>query len=110
MTLIQQLATILIAAVANMTTRIVPFKLFRDQNGHVSPYIDGLGKFLPPAIMAMLVVYCYRSVNWLGASHGLPDLIAGIVTVIVHLIWRSLFTSLILGTVAYIVLINFVFK
>lgn len=110
MTLIQQLATIVIAATANMATRIIPFKLFRDQDGKVSPYIDGLGKFLPPAIMAMLVVYCYRSVNWLGTSHGLPELIAGIVTVVVHLIWRSLFTSLILGTAAYIILINFLFK
>nr|WP_306309859.1 AzlD domain-containing protein [Limosilactobacillus kribbianus] len=39
----------------------------------------------------------------------MPDLIAGLITVLVHLWRRSMFLSLIVGTVSYILLINFAF-
>lgn len=111
MTVIQQILTIAIAAVTNFLTRLLPFQLFAQHvNGdQLSPFIDGLGKFLPPAIMGMLVVYCYRDVNFLAGSHGLPDLIAGLTTVLVHLWKNSMFLSLVVGTGTYIVLVNFVF-
>ncbi|MDC2843117.1 branched-chain amino acid transporter permease [Limosilactobacillus mucosae] len=72
-------------------------------------FVTGLGRFLPAAIMGMLVVYCYRNVNWLGGTHGLPEVIAGVVTVIVHLWKHSLFLTLIVGTLCYMLLINFIF-
>lgn len=111
MTVIEQILTVAIAAVTNFITRVLPFTLFtsKDDDAKVSPFIDGLGKFLPPAIMGMLAVYCYRNVQFTSGNHGLPDIIAGLVTVIVHLWKKSMFLSLIVGTVTYILLVNFAF-
>ena len=36
------------------------------------------------AMMAMLVVYGLRSTNWLGADHGLPELLALALTGVIH--------------------------
>lgn len=112
MSLLQQIITIAIAAVTNFITRWSPFAIFtsnKKEQEELSPFIKGLGAFLPAAIMGMLVVYCYRNVNLLTGNHGLPDLIAGIITVVVHLWRRSMFLSLIVGTISYIILINYVF-
>lgn len=112
MTVIQRLISIAIAALANFVTRVTPFLIFDHSDGdkdQLNPFIEGLGKFLPPAIMGMLVVYCYRNIHLLSGNHGLPDLIAGLITVFVHLWQRNMFLSLIVGTVSYILLIDFVF-
>ncbi|HJA27837.1 MAG TPA: AzlD domain-containing protein [Candidatus Limosilactobacillus intestinigallinarum] len=112
MTIIQQVITIAIAAVTNFITRWLPFRLFtsgKDEQDELSPFIKGIGAFLPAAIMGMLVVYCYRNINLLSGNHGLPDLIAGLITVVIHLWRQSMFLSLIVGTVSYIILINFIF-
>lgn len=71
MTVVQQVISIAIAAIANFFTRVVPFLVFgRQRNGkeEVSPFIEGLGNFLPPAIMGMLVVYCFRNVHFLSGN------------------------------------------
>lgn len=112
MSIVQRLISIAIAALANFATRVTPFLLFdrsADDKQELNPFIEGLGEFLPPAIMGMLVVYCYRNVNFVSGNHGLPDLLAGIVTILVHLWRRNMFLSLITGTVIYILLIDFVF-
>ena len=112
MKIIQQIMSISIAAVANFLTRVFPFLIFdHSKNGsdEISPFIEGLGKFLPPAIMGMLVVYCFRNVDFLSGTHGLPDIIATIITVLVHLWRRNMCLSLLVGTVSYILLVNFIF-
>lgn len=109
MNLIQQILTIAIAAVTNFVTRWLPFCLFAGSEREVAPFIKGLGKFLPAAIMGMLVIYCYRNINFAGAGHGLPEIIAGLLTIALHVWRRSMFLSLIGGTVSYILLVNFVF-
>lgn len=110
MSLLQQLLTIGIAAVTNFATRWLPFALFSNKGGrqNVAPFIKGLGDFLPPAIMLMLVVYCYRNLNLFNLNTSLPEILAGIITVGIHLWRRSMFLSLILGTLSYILLINFI--
>ena len=110
MTLIQQVIAIAVAAVTNFLTRLLPFKIFIG-NGKkdVSPFIRGLGNFLPAAIMTMLAVYCFRTVNFLASTHGLPQIIAGVVTVVLHLWKQNLILSMVGGTVCYILLVNFVF-
>lgn len=112
MTIIQQVISIGIAAVANFLTRVSPFLIFdhsKKGSDEISPFIDGLGKFLPPVIMGMLVVYCFRNVDFLSGTHGLPDIIATIITVLIHLWRRNMCLSLLVGTVSYILLVNFIF-
>lgn len=98
-----------------LVTLVVGFRQFlifdhsKKGSDEISPFIDGLGKFLPPAIMGMLVVYCFRNVDFLSGTHGLPDIIATIITVLIHLWRRNMCLSLLVGTVSYILLVNFIF-
>lgn len=112
MTVVQQVISIAIAAIANFFTRVIPFLVFDRHNSKkkdLSPFIEGLGNFLPPAIMGMLVVYCFRNVHFLSGNYGLPEIIASVITIIIHLWKRNMCLSLLLGTVSYIVLVNFIF-
>ena len=83
MTLAQQILTIAICALATMATRFLPFLVFREGRP-TPPLVIYLGKALPSAIFAMLVVYSLRNVDVLSQSHGLPELLAIVVTVALH--------------------------
>ena len=99
---------IAVCVAVTIVLRFLPFVIF-GRKKEIPGYITYLSGVLPYAIMGMLVVYCYRNVNWLGGTHGLPEVIAGVVTVIVHLWKHSLFLTLIVGTLCYMLLINFIF-
>lgn len=101
------LAVIVMAAVT-LILRAAPFVLF--PAGKKTPdFIKYLGKVLPYAIMGMLVVYCYRRVDFTGTSHGIPELLAGIAVVLLHCWRRNTLLSIAGGTVLYMVLIQMVF-
>lgn len=108
MTLPQQIITIGLCVLATVLTRSLPFLLFRESRP-TPPFIQYLGKALPAAIFAMLVVYCLKNVNITGGSHGLPELIAIAVTIGLHLWKRQMLISIAGGTVVYMLLIQLVF-
>ena len=108
MTLPQQLVTIALCALATMVTRFLPFLVFGGKKP-TPRYIQYLGKALPGAIFAMLVVYCLRNITPLTGSHALPELIAIAVTVGLHLWRRQTLLSIAGGTVVYMLLVQLVF-
>lgn len=108
MTLPQQVITILLCALGTMLTRFLPFLVFSPKRP-TPKYIQYLGKALPGAIFAMLVVYCLRNVNVLQFSYGLPELIAIAVTVGLHLWKRQMLISIAGGTVCYMLLMQLIF-
>ena len=63
------LAMILVAAVCTFATRVAPFLLFNGKKP-IPPIVRYLGEALPPAVIALLVVYCVKNVDWLAAPHG----------------------------------------
>jgi len=101
------------AAVAVMTAvtvllRCLPFYVFG--GGRETPgWVSYLGKVLPQAAMAMLVVYCFKNVSFLSGSHGLPELIATTLVVGLHVWKRNTLLSVIGGTVCYMLLVQLVF-
>lgn len=107
MTLAQQILTIAICALATMATRFLPFLVFHEGRP-TPPLVIYLGKALPSAIFAMLVVYSLRNVDVLGQSHGLPELVAIVVTVALHLWKRQMLVSIAGGTVCYMLLVQLV--
>jgi len=108
MTVTQQLITIAIVALGTMLTRFLPFIIFPE--GKPTPkYIQYIGKALPPAVFGMLVVYCLKNVTLLAGSHGLPELIAVAVVVLLHLWKRQMLLSVAAGTVCYMLLVQIVF-
>ncbi len=108
MTLVQKMITITICALGTMATRFLPFLIFRE--GKPTPkYIQYLGKALPAAIFGMLVVYCLKNVDILSGSHGLPELLAIIITAALHLWKRQMLVSIAGGTICYMLLVQTVF-
>jgi len=102
------LIIVLIVAFITFLTRAAPFILFR---GRATPkYILYLGRVLPPAVMGMLVVYCFKSVTPLSYPFGLPELIAGTAVVLLQ-VWKGkILLSIGGGTVLYMVLVQLVFS
>lgn len=100
--------TIAICAAATMTTRFLPFLIFRPGKD-LPPYIRYLGKALPAAVFALLVVYCLKNVNWTSGNYGAPELLAIAATVLVHLKYRNFMLSMVVGTGAYMILVQTVF-
>ena len=108
MTLLEQIATVALCVLATMATRFLPFLIFKP--GKPTPaYIQYLGKALPQAIFAMLVVYCLKNVSFTSGTYGLPELIAIGVTVAVHLKWRNMLGSIAAGTIVYMLLVQLIF-
>ncbi len=108
MTLQQQIITIAMCVVGTMLTRFLPFLVFRSKRP-TPRYIQYLGRVLPGAIFAMLIIYCLRDVSLLQGSHGLPELIAIAVTVGLHLWKRQMLLSIAGGTICYMLLVQFIF-
>ncbi len=108
MTITEQIITISMCVLGTMLTRFLPFALFRS-NRPTPPYVQYLGKVLPGAIFAMLVVYCLRNVTPLEGNHGLPELLAVLVTVGLHVWKRRMILSIAGGTICYMLLVQFVF-
>ena len=88
--------------------RFAPFLLFGGKRP-VPKIINQLSLALPAAIMGMLIVYCLRNVDIPSASHGLPELIAILTVVVLHLWKNSTLLSIACGTAVYMVLVQTIF-
>lgn len=102
------IAIIVVVALVTMATRFTPFLIL--SGGKETPStVTYLGKVLPFALIGMLVIYCLKDVSLTAAPFGLPELIAGSVVVLLHLWRRNTLLSVGVGTVSYMLLVQFVF-
>lgn len=108
MTPTQIIITVAVLLLATIITRFLPFAVF-SENRETPKFVKYLGKYLPSAVFGMLIVYCLKDVSILEGSHGLPELIAIILTAVIHLWKRQTLLSIAVGTVSYMLLIQFVF-
>lgn len=99
---------IAVASIVTMLIRAFPFAVFGGDKKRPA-VIDYLADVLPYAIMGMLVVYCLKNVSLVTAPHGLSELIACVLVVLLHLWKRNTLLSIIAGTAAYMFLIQVVF-
>ncbi len=126
LTPMQAIASIAVMAVVTFLTRFLPFLLF--DHGEAPPKIVlYLGRVLPPAVIAMLIIYCLRSPAvsilpesletlsgwWTGIVAFLykwaPQIISGLVTVVLHIWKRNNLLSIFSGTILYMILVQAVF-
>lgn len=107
MTQLQQLITIGMVILGTVLTRFLPFLLF--PAGKPTPrYIQDLGNVLPSAVFGLLVIYCLKNVNLFTGSHGIPELLATALVVILHRWKRQMLLSIAGGTLCYMVLVQFI--
>lgn len=96
---------IAVIALVTMALRFLPFLIFGG-NRQTPAMISYLGRVLPYAIIAMLVVYCFKSVSFTSRPFGLPEILAGCIVAGLH-VWKSnTLLSILTGTAAYMLLIQ----
>ena len=95
-------------AAVTFLTRALPFLLF-DRGDHPPRMVLYLGQVLPPAIIAMLIVYCLKGMSFATPAGWLPMLLSGLVAIALHL-WKSNDLISIFGATAlYMVLVQAIF-
>ncbi|MEG0932624.1 MAG: AzlD domain-containing protein [Lachnospiraceae bacterium] len=102
------LLIIIVVALTTFATRATPFLIF-PKGKEIPPLIQYLGKVLTPAVIGMLVVYCLKETKITAYPHGIPELIAVLAVVVLHVWKRNNLLSIGGGTVLYMVLIQVVF-
>lgn len=108
MTVGQSILTIAAVVLGTMTTRFLPFLLFPGKK-QLPPFIRYLSQALPYAVMGLLVVYSLKDTTILTGSHGIPELIAVAVVVLLHLWRKNMLLSIGAGTIVYMLLVQLVF-
>jgi branched-subunit amino acid transport protein AzlD len=108
LTPIQALASIAVMAAVTFLTRALPFLLF-DRGDHPSRIVLYLGQVLPPAIIAMLIVYCLKGVSFASPAGWVPSLLAGVTALLLHLWKGNDLVSIFGATALYMALVQFVF-
>lgn len=105
----EALITIGILAVITLLIRALPFILFKGSKP-VPRFVTYLGKVLPYALIAMLVVYCLKDVSFVnGGTYGIPEAIAIIVVALLHKLKHNMLLSIGAGTILYMLLVQLVF-
>lgn len=108
MTPARAVLAIAIMAAVTFLTRALPFILF-GRGGEPPRVVLYLGRYLPPAVIAMLIVYCLRGVSFASPGEWAPAFIAGAAVVILHIWKKNNLLSILGGTVLYMVLVQAVF-
>lgn len=75
----------------------------------VPPIITYIGQVISPAIIAALIVYCFRNTVLLSYPYGIPEILATAICIVIHLWKRNAMLSIIVSTLAYMVFIQKVF-
>lgn len=99
-------AAIAVMAGITLFLRVLPFVVFGKRK--TPAFIEFLGKFLPYAIMGMLVVYCLKGVSFGSAPFGIPEGIAVALVVLLHVWKRNTLLSIVGGTAGYMLLLQMV--
>lgn len=104
----RQAAIVAVLAIATMITRFLPFLVF-PAGKKIPEYVEYLGKTLPYAAMGLLVVYCLRNIDFFSAPFGLPQILAAAVIVAIHWWKGNSLLSIGVGTIFYMILIQYLF-
>lgn len=103
----QSILIIVICTLCTWLERALPFLIFRGRE--VPEIVRYLGRVLPMAIMATLVIYCLKGISFATMAGWAPMLIASALTAALHLWKRSTMLSIFGGTISYMVLVQMVF-
>ena len=96
--------SILLMTLITFFTRALPFIFFKDRNPPDA--IMFVEKYIPPMIMMILVIYCFKDIKFTSFPFGIPELISIIFVISVHVLKRNPLISILGGTALYMVLIQ----
>lgn len=96
------LLLIAVMAVATFITRVLPFIVLYKISDH--PMLVYLGRYLPPVMMVLLLIYCFRDLRFSAFSDGPAELLALALVIVLHLWRRNALLSIMAGTGLYMFL------
>lgn len=103
----QTVWAVLVSAACTLFMRALPF-LFFQGNKPLPAWLERLGKVLPSAIMAVLVVYCLKDAVLAPRENALPQAL-GVAVVALSYRWKhNTLLSILLGTVAVMITMRLV--
>ncbi|MCF0142093.1 MAG: AzlD domain-containing protein [Parasporobacterium sp.] len=102
----EAIIAIAIMSAVTILLRALPFLVFRKKTPEVVVY---LGKYLPYAVMGMLVVYCLKDMSFITSPFGAPEVISIVLVVVLYVWRRNTLLSIIAGTASYMLLTQLVF-
>lgn len=108
MSLQEQIVTVAMVVLGTQITRFIAFICFPSSK-RTPEFVVYLGKVLPGAVFALLVVYCFKNVEFTCGNYGLPELFGVAVTALVHIKFRQFLISMAAGTAAYMILLQTLF-
>jgi branched-subunit amino acid transport protein AzlD len=98
------LGAFLAMAAVTVFCRAAPFLFFMRRRP--PEVVDYLQKYIPPMIMTVLVIGCYRGLRFSAPPYGIPELAAGLTVALLHLWRRNTLLSIFAGTALYMILIR----
>lgn len=98
-------ALIAVMAVCTVCLRALPF-LLMPENRETPAFVIFLGNYLPPAMIAMLVVYCLKDTDLSAPAYGTAELISVIAVILLQKLKHNSLLSIGGGTIIYMILIR----
>ena len=94
------LLVILVAAGTTLLTRAIPFLLFGRKRS-IPKSVSYLGAMLPHAVMAALLVYCLKAIEFGAMGLWIHEILAVLITIVIHWWRRNTLLSIVVGTASY---------
>lgn len=96
--------TVLVPAIITFLLRATPFIFFSKKE--VPEMILYIGKYLPFAMMGLLVVFALKEVSILEYPYGLPEAVSIVAVVLLHLWKKNMLISIGGGTILYMLIVQ----
>ncbi len=100
------LLAIIVMTIANFITRVFPFLFFAKKEP--PKIIAFVANSFPPIIMTILIFYTLGKIDFTVAPYGTKELMAIVVTALLHIRFSNYLISIFMGTIFYMILVQFV--
>lgn len=97
---------ILIMAVVNYSTRLLPFLFFRKKE--LPEFLVYIERFFPAVIMIILVFYTLKDISFIEYPFALKEVGAILFTGVLHLLFKNYLVSIFAGTIFYMFLVQYI--
>lgn len=98
------LLAVIIMTISTFLTRLFSFALFSKKEPPI--IFKYLGKYLPPMVMAILIIYSLKDIETFPQTQKIASIVAIGITAFVHLWQKNAMISIFGGTIIYMVLNN----
>ena len=101
----QAALVIFVSGACTFFLRAIPFLLFGGKK-YTPVFLTELGVVLPPAIMAVLVVYCLKDVMKKPLIGSVPEIISAVLVILIHSWRKNTILSVLCGTACYMIVMK----